>query len=262
MKGIDLSFDWNREKHGKILRELRRNENLTQNQLGAELQIAQPIVSQFESGNTTPSDAQLDSIVDRFGVKSFVDGSIAEIDTYNLLSNWLRGAMAAKSLTVKDLAELTGLSRTPIDSILNGKNTNPRTRTIEKLEEALGVKIDVDIQAEIERDADLGVEGVGAFTDFDPYDMNDLPQVPGIYVFYDISDRPIYVGMGSSIARRCRDHEQKFWYKSPVVYKASYVEVQDRTLREQIERVMIRFMKTNAVINKQLVERDENDREN
>ena len=254
-----MKFDWTPELHGKILLDLRRTENMTQEMLGKKLQIAQPIVSQIESGKQTPSSVQVEAIIDIFGLQPFVDGSSTKLEANSLLSNWLRHAMEEKSMTVKDLVERTGLSRTPIDSILNGKDSNPRVRTKEKLQEALGIQIDQDIEAEIKRDADLGVDGVGAFTDFDPYDWNDVPRVPGIYVFYDISDRPIYVGMGSSIYNRCRDHEQKFWYKSPVVYKASYVEVPDRTLREQIERVMIRFMKSNAVINKQLVDRDEND---
>ncbi len=254
-----MKFDWKTELHGKILQNLRRTENMSQEKLGKELKIAQPIVSLIENGIQPPSSDQVAAIVKLFGFQPFIDGSATKLEANSLLSNWLRHAMEKKSMTVKDLVEKTGLSRTPIDSILNGKDSNPRVRTKEKLQEALGIQIDQDIEAEIKRDADLGVDGVGAFTDFDPYDWNDVPRVPGIYVFYDISDRPIYVGMGGSIYNRCREHEQKFWYKSPIVYKASYVEVRDKTLREQIERVMIRFMKTNAVINKQLVERDESD---
>lgn len=232
---------------------------MTQQRFGDILGVAQPVVSQIETGVISPTQGQVGVIIEEFGTEPFREESVSELTDSGLLSNWLRSAMKDASMSIRDLAEKTGMSRVPIDNILKGTTANPRVRTIEKLEEALGITIDNDINAEIERDADLGVDGVGAFTDFDPYDWNDVPDCPGIYVFYDISDRPIYVGEGQSIRARCRKHEEKFWYKSPVVYKASYVDVPEQKLRRQIEKVMIRFMKSNAVINKQLVKRGEED---
>jgi hypothetical protein len=66
-------------------------------------------------------------------------------------------------------------------------------------------------------ETDLKVQGVGPFTNFDPHDEYHLPSVPGIYVFYDISDRAVYVGKAQDIAARIKDrhtgHWDKFWYR-------------------------------------------------
>lgn len=99
------------------------------------------------------------------------------------------------------------------------------------------------------------VKGLGTFEDFNPHDENEYPHESGVYVFYDISDRPIYVGMASNIANRIREHSDKFWFKRPIVEHASYIAVRDGTLRRQIETTLIKFLKSNAVINKQQVDR-------
>jgi excinuclease UvrABC nuclease subunit len=96
---------------------------------------------------------------------------------------------------------------------------------------------------------------MGSLEDFDPHDDEDLPTEPGIYVLYDISQRPVYVGEGKNVRKRIRDHQEKFWFKRPIVETASWIRVADDTLRLQIETLMIKFLKSNAVINKQNVDR-------
>lgn len=98
------------------------------------------------------------------------------------------------------------------------------------------------------------VVGLGNLTDFEPHSTNDWPQCAGVYVLYDISERPVYVGKGDKISARLKEHYDKFWFKSPVVQYASYIEVKDTKLRHQLEQAMIKFLKSNAVINKQSVE--------
>jgi hypothetical protein len=44
------------------------------------------------------------------------------------------------------------------------------------------------------RDEQQAIIGLGSLTDFDPYETQDWPQCAGVYVLYDISQRPIYVG--------------------------------------------------------------------
>jgi len=64
------------------------------------------------------------------------------------------------------------------------------------------------------------------------------------------------VGQSRDIRRRIRtDHLEKFWYRRPIVEKASYVRVADVRLRDQLERTLIKFLKSNAVLNKQQVDR-------
>src|SRR5690606_11796091 len=93
--------------------------------------------------------------------------------------------------------------------------------------------------------------GIGALEGFDPYDANDWPQVAGVYVFYDISDRPVYVGKSDgNMAERIRDHEEKFWFKRPIVQYGEFLAIADATLCGQLEVVLIKFLKSNAVLNK------------
>lgn len=99
------------------------------------------------------------------------------------------------------------------------------------------------------------IRGVGRLTDFDPHSDEDLPRDPGVYVLYDISDRPVYVGKSGNIRDRLRGHVDKFWYRSPIVEKAAYVRVDDAALRGQLEETLIKFLKSNAVINQRLVDR-------
>ena len=74
-------------------------------------------------------------------------------------------------------------------------------------------------------------------------------------MFYDVSERPIYVGQGADIKARIRTHREKFWFRSPIVFTGAYVKIDDKGLREKVETLLIRFLKSNAVINKQNVER-------
>jgi hypothetical protein len=97
--------------------------------------------------------------------------------------------------------------------------------------------------------------GIGELIEFNPHDPKDYPTVGGIYVLYDISDRPLYIGQGMSIGKRLRNHNDKFWFNPPIVQTASYVQIDEKPLRERMEAVLIKFLNSNAVINKQLVDR-------
>ncbi len=98
--------------------------------------------------------------------------------------------------------------------------------------------------------ANEGEGDIGNLEDFDPYDEGARPDTPGIYVFYDVSQRPVYVGESKQISKRIHQHLEKFWFKRPIVQSASYIEVRDEKLRRKLEQALIKFMKNNAVINK------------
>jgi hypothetical protein len=69
-------------------------------------------------------------------------------------------------------------------------------------------------------------------------------------VLYDISQRPIYIGQGINIAVRLTTISECFWYKDPIITYGSFIEVKDKTLRTQLELVLIKVLKNNAVVNK------------
>jgi len=157
-------------------------------------------------------------------------------------------------MTAAQLAEKSGLSVPTIYNIEAGRAENPRRRTIERLEKALGKKFEKEFEDEVRQASTI--EGIGEFQDFDPHEGEDWPGEAGVYVFYDISERPIYVGMAGDISDRMKGHEDRFWFKRPIVERASCIAIKDKNLRRQIEMILIKFLKSNAIINKQGVERD------
>jgi len=168
---------------------------------------------------------------------------------------WLRDARHQRSLSAGELAEQSGVSFVQIYNIESGRSQNPRESTRNRLIAALGQNPSPAVVAATERGA--VVEGVGEFVDFDPHDETDLPNEPGIYVFYDISDRPVYVGQSQNIRQRIRnDHATRFWFKEPVVEAAAYVKIDEEGLRKKIEKIMIKFLRSTALINKHHVNRE------
>ncbi len=226
---------------------------MSQAALAKKLGVKQPTISNWESGKTTPSDTQMDILVDILQAKEDVaaDDTLRDGPAYG---EWLSVARTEKRLSRAELAAKSGVSAPQIHNIETGRTANPRPATRTKLEDALGTTAPKDVLEEVKREAEI--EGVGQFVGFDPHDENDFPNEPGVYVFYDVSDRPIYVGESGNIKRRIRsDHIEKFWYRTPIVEKASYVRVEDQKLRRQLEDTLIKFLKSNAVINRSQVDR-------
>jgi transcriptional regulator with XRE-family HTH domain len=155
---------------------------------------------------------------------------------------------------VPELASKSGLSPVSLYNIESGRSQNPQQATIKKLEKALGQQLSIEAKAEAKEEATI--EGVGEWFNFDPNSKTEWPDAAGIYVLYDISDRPIYVGQGQKISARLHDHREKFWFRPPIVQNAAYVGIEGKQLREKIEKVLIKFLKSNAVINQQNVERE------
>ena len=172
------------------------------------------------------------------------------------LAIWLTKAREEKKLTILDLAGASGLSTASIYKIESGITRYLREATRKKLESALKMTIPAETAKEMAEESEI--VGLGKLEDFDPHNSSERPKGPGIYVFYDISERPIYVGQGQNVSVRILEHEEKFWFKRPIVETASWIKIADAKLRQQIEQLMIRFLKRNAVINKQHVERTAN----
>jgi transcriptional regulator with XRE-family HTH domain len=169
---------------------------------------------------------------------------------------WLRKARNAKGWKQAELAEKSGISGQQISNIETGRSPNPQAATRAKLEKALD---DVAPEAVVtETQNEQSVENLGALQDFDPYAKADLPKCTGVYVFYDITDRPVYVGRATErdISQRVPEHYEKFWFKPPVVDRGAYIQIDDGELCKKVEQVLIRFLKSNALFNKQGVDRE------
>ena len=103
--------------------------------------------------------------------------------------------------------------------------------------------------------SEYDLQGNMVLQDFDPHDEENLPQVAGVYVLYDVAERPLYVGQGNNIKDRICAHSEKFWFKKPIVETGAYIEIGDAELRRQVETLLIKFLKSNAVLNDKGVDR-------
>jgi transcriptional regulator with XRE-family HTH domain len=234
-------------------------------ELAEKFGVTQAAVHNWESGNTEPREKTREK-VERFiaqweessdeegdrnreGIEGIdEDGDGAEVMDGGSFSSWVTEARARAGLTRQELARAAGLSGQAIYLIEAGKIGNPRQSTVRALVKALGASPSEEVEEEIEESGQ--VQGLGEFRDFNPHEPDDVPAVPGVYVFYDVSDRPIYVGKASSIRTRVRDHSSRFWFKLPILQTAAYVEISDAKLRDQVETLLIKFLKKNAILNK------------
>lgn len=160
---------------------------------------------------------------------------------------WVKSERLKRKMTLTSLGKQAGITYVAVVKIENGQIKNPRPETRAALAMALKESVPQSVEAEILRNFEI--PGLGEFQDFVPHDKDQWPRAAGIYVLYDISDRPIYVGQGNVVHSRLREHEQKFWYKRPIVDKASFIQVDDGELRMRIETILIKFLRSNAVIN-------------
>jgi transcriptional regulator with XRE-family HTH domain len=248
---------------GERMRRARIRNAWSQSELGEKLGVSQMTISNWENEKVVPDRSQKLRAREALGLmkadrrsknKQTEDASAPDQDPGPpAFGSWLNRIRLEARMSVGELAAKADVSAPAIYNIESGRIENPRAETVRRLEQALQRRLPAETKEEIREEAT--VEGVGEFFAFDPLDTDDWPDVPGIYVLYDISERPIYVGQGASIRRRIEDHEEKFWFKAPIVVTAAYIKVAEAELRKKFETILIRFLKRNAVINKQNVDR-------
>ncbi|WP_287209028.1 helix-turn-helix domain-containing protein [Mesorhizobium sp.] len=169
--------------------------------------------------------------------------------------DWLREEMRRKGLSIPALAERTGISSTGIWNIVKGNTVSPRDETRKKLADALNEVVPSAVEAEIESQS-IPLPGF-EWVDFTPSDLETVPQKSGVYVFYDITDRPVYVGKSSKNVRiRVKDHQTRFWFKAPLVVRGAFLSVPDPDLCLKIETILIKFLGKHALLNTKGVVRD------
>jgi transcriptional regulator with XRE-family HTH domain len=233
----------------KNLRESRIRAGLSQSELADKIGVAQATISNWERRKGTPSETQKDSLAVVLGQNQAADGIVDA----SPLAAWVSKSRSAMGWSVPELAHHAGLTPPAVYRIEAGVTRNLRAATRVKLEKALGNTIPQDTVDELAEEAEI--KGLGSLEDFDPHVDAERPSEAGIYVLYDISERPVYVGEGGNVRKRLKDHEDKFWFKRPIVETASWINIQDQQLRKQIETLLIKFLKSNAVLNKQNVDR-------
>lgn len=243
--------DVDERSFGSRLRTARLASGLTLQQVGDRVGVTGQTISNWETGKSFPNAAKRNALMSLFGLENSADGET--IANANAFGAWVQKSRQELKLSRHELAVKAGVSAMQITNIESGKTRNPRDTTRKRLQSALGRDVPQDIQDEAIEES--SVPGLGALEDFDPHSKEDWPIEPGVYVLYDVSDRPMYVGKSQNIASRLLDHQEKFWYRPPIVNSASFIRVQQEKLRHQLEQVLIKFLKSNAVINQQGVSR-------
>ena len=247
---------------GQALRAARVAELRTQADIASLLGVTQATISNWETGRTqVPLDQwiKLQRHLDLPDVDVVDDQSRVSTDGWTpnaavgAFGTWLQQARRERGFTQVELARASGVSNAHISNLESGRSQNPRTQTRDRLTTALGVAEPEEIRSETEQLS--AIPGLGSLEDFDPYADSDCPRLPGVYILYDVSDRPVYVGQSKNIRDRLRVEQAYFWFKRPIVELASFIEIADEQLRLQIEKILIRFLKSNAVINRQHVVR-------
>ncbi len=238
-----------KQRTNRKWREARIKVGLSQAELAQKLEVTQATISNWERGRGTPSEEQQERLRQILGSEDEGQRGLEG----SALGAWLTKARIAKQWSVPELAHEAGLTAPAIYRIEAGTTRNLRDSTRKKLERALESQLPSDAAEEVAEEAEI--TGLGKLEDFDPHLDSERPDEAGIYMLYDVSERPVYVGEGSSVRARIKDHEEKFWFKRPIVDSASWIRIKDKKLRKKIETLLIKFLKSNAVLNKQHVER-------
>jgi transcriptional regulator with XRE-family HTH domain len=247
----------NERNLGAQLCRARLKNDLTQGDLAHRLKVSQATISNWEKGKGEPNEEQQATLTHILGLarmnrKHATEDSPSE-EGPSPLGTWLNRTRVEHQFSVYELADSSGVTPPTIYAIESGRIGNPRRKTVELLEKALGEKFPSDAAEELAEDAKI--EGLGELINFNPYSEDEIPTGPGVYVFYDLSSRPMYVGQSEDMKRRIREHKDKFWFKAPIVEIGAYVSISDNRLRRQVETLLVRFLKSNAVLNRQNVDR-------
>ena len=265
---------------GSKIRQLRRQARMTQVEFASRIGVTNITVSKWENERQTPSLNRMAELERVLGVNPGDqvpgEGLLPSAGTW-LNRTRVRAVVTGVVMSLKTGVSMPGTCDAAVDSAPGPRHSaidGPGPATDLQLpqdardvtgetgdeatvatEEALGVSIELGRHGPEAPCEHPALSGVGELIDFDPHDPGQHPALSGVYVLYDISERPLYVGQGRAIDKRIRDHNDKFWFRSPIVETASYVQIDDKELRERVEAVLIKFLKSNAVINKKLVDR-------
>ena len=217
-----------RLRFGPSIKKTRVRLGITQAELGQKLnpKVGPGTVSHWETEYSYPSGEQKAQVREILGQISdeneargeAEDGDQESPESPSAIGTWLNKHRLKQGFSVPELAHKAGLSAVAVYAIESGRSQNPQRKTVAKLEQALGIQLSPEAKKEAKDEATI--EGVGEWFNFDPHSQSDWPVEAGIYVLYDISDRPIYVGQGQDISKRLGDHSDRFWFKQPIVQNA------------------------------------------
>lgn len=239
------------------LRRARTGLGLTQQDLASSVKVAQADLASWEKGRSAPTIHQFLDLEAVVGPLAEATGVLVEggagPNRVGTSGTGLKRARAKSKLSTPARATKANTPQVARQNVASDGTAKPHAASKKKRVDAAPRKAPTPVV--IKRKPEQPVESLGRLTKFAPHSQDDLPICGGIYVLYDISDRAVYVGQGQSIKKRVLDHAKKPWFQSPIVETAAYIQVEEVKLRLHLEEILIRFLKSNAVLNKQHVNR-------
>ncbi|WP_447860287.1 helix-turn-helix domain-containing protein [Nitrospira calida] len=250
------------------LKGAREKAGLSQAELGERFHVSQAAVHTWESGSSEPRGDTYDKVLE--WIEHSENGQrpprkatartkedIPRGHETSGFGEWLLNERQSRGLSHAKLTDKAGLSSQAVYTIEMGIVRSPWKKTRERLVEALGsVPLPREVAQEIKEESE--VQGLGEFSDFSPWDDSMIPEEPCVYVYYDRTERPIYVGQTKNLRRRNKQHQtQDKWFFRRLLERGGYFRVDDDTQRTQLEKVLIKFLGRNSLFNEQGARKDE-----
>jgi transcriptional regulator with XRE-family HTH domain len=184
-------------------------------------------------------------------IKSGITNQISDKDKTDAIdfSEWLRLQMEAKSLNRNQLAKLAGCHHTTLTAILNRRIENPSNEMMEKLRNALDEEIPQKV-ADIIKKKKIFENKQDVWDDFNPHDHDSIPNKPGVYALFSPTNVVMYVGKAQNVRSRIASHREKKWFLEDIIEYGMLFYSDDPDDRTRIEDILIKFLRSNAWLNK------------
>lgn len=183
-------------------------------------------------------------------IKSGVPNPEEFVEEENLdFSEWLKLQLEAKSLSVNRLSKLAGCHPTTISSILNRRIENPSNEMMEKIRIALEEEIPQVVAENLSEKKKYGNKR-DVWDDFNPHDHDSIPNKPGVYALFSPTNVVLYVGKAQNVRSRIASHREKKWFLEDIIEYGMLFYSDDENERKKIEDILIKFLRTNAWLNK------------
>jgi transcriptional regulator with XRE-family HTH domain len=183
-------------------------------------------------------------------IKSGISSHEEEVEGNDFdFAEWLTFQMEAKSLNGTQLSKLAGCHNTTILAILNRRIENPSNEMMEKIRTALQEEIPLVVTNDLNEKKKFDNKQ-DVWDDFNPHDHDSIPNKPGVYALFSPTNIVLYVGKAQNVRSRIASHREKKWFLQDIIEYGMLFYSDDENERKKIEDILIKFLRTNAWLNK------------
>lgn len=226
---------------------------LTQAALAERFGVSQAAISTWENGTSQPVGDQKRDVVAWVNKSKDADSDDDNDEQErSAFGDWLYNERQRRGWSREELSEKADITAQAIYLIETGRVRSPWKQTRERLASALGKAESPpeDVLDELEKEEQIS--GGGQLNDFSPWDDKTIPESPCVYVYYDRTDRPIYIGQTSNLRRRNVQHQENDkWFFRRLVERGAFIELKNKAERDRTEQLLIHFLGRNTIFNKQ-----------